>query len=113
MRNDETPVNDKADAIAASDRDRAQTPPQLDAAAILASVGEALYRWDINNDVLTWSPNAAAVVRAPDVGAIGSGRGYAQLLDPTTRRRRSTRLSNPPSVTKGKAYPTVSIRHPA
>jgi diguanylate cyclase (GGDEF)-like protein len=82
MRNDETPVNDKADPIAASDRDHAQTPPQLDAAAILASVGEALYRWDINNDILTWSRNAAEVVRVPDVGAIGSGRGYAQLLDP-------------------------------
>ncbi len=82
MRNDETTVNDKLDPMAAADPDRAQAPARLDAAEILASVGAALYRWNIDNDLLTWSPNAAAVVLVKDVGVIGSGRAYAQLLDP-------------------------------
>jgi diguanylate cyclase (GGDEF)-like protein len=54
----------------------------LDPSEILASVGEALYRWDIKNDILTWSPNAAQVLAVGDIGAIGSGRAYAQLLEP-------------------------------
>ena len=57
-------------------------PPRLDPAEILASVGEALYRWDIKNDVLTWSANAADVLGVGDSGSIGSGRAYAQLLEP-------------------------------
>ena len=85
-------MNDKAsrDPIPAADPDQMrahggagvaeQTP--LDASEILASVGEALYRWDIKNDVLTWSANAADVLLVRDSGAIGGGRAYAQLLEP-------------------------------
>ena len=53
----------------------------LDAGEILASVGEALYRWDIANDELTWSANAGAVLLVKDPAAIATGRAYAQLLD--------------------------------
>jgi diguanylate cyclase (GGDEF)-like protein len=81
-------VNDKTDATAAADPDHAPLPARLDAAEILASVGAALYRWDINTDVLTWSPNAGDVMRVADIGAIGSGRAYAQRLDPDNTQAR-------------------------
>jgi diguanylate cyclase (GGDEF)-like protein len=77
-------ANDKVDPIAAADHDPAQPLARLDAAEILASVGGALYRWDIKSDVLIWSPNAADVIHVSDIGAVGSGRAYAQLLEPDT-----------------------------
>jgi diguanylate cyclase (GGDEF)-like protein len=83
---DEPTVNDKLsrDPTAAADREPIPATPPLDPAEILASVGAALYRWDIGNDVLTWSPNTGDVLLVGDLGAIGSGRAYAQLLEPDT-----------------------------
>ncbi len=52
-----------------------------DAAQILASIGEVAYEWMIDTDALAWGPNAAAVLHVPDIGAISTGRGYAQILD--------------------------------
>lgn len=54
---------------------------KLDAADILASVGEALYHWNIETDALTWSANVLDVLRVEDIAAISNGRRYAQLLD--------------------------------
>jgi diguanylate cyclase (GGDEF)-like protein len=60
---------------------RANTITHLDATEILASVGEALYRWDLASDVLVWSANVGDVLLVRDREAIATGRGYAQLLD--------------------------------
>ena len=54
---------------------------KLDAADILASVGAALYHWDIESDALVWSPNVLDVLRVTDIATISTGRRYAQLLD--------------------------------
>ena len=54
---------------------------RLDAGEILASVGEALYRWDIESDVLVWSANIGDVLLVRDVRAISTGRAFAQLLE--------------------------------
>jgi diguanylate cyclase (GGDEF)-like protein len=54
---------------------------KLDAADILASVGAALYHWDIESDALVWSPNVLDVLCVADVATISTGRRYAQLLD--------------------------------
>jgi diguanylate cyclase (GGDEF)-like protein len=53
--------------------------PVPDAAAILHSIGDVAYEWRLDTDVLIWTANAADVFG--DVGAIGSGRAYAQHLD--------------------------------
>jgi diguanylate cyclase (GGDEF)-like protein len=53
----------------------------LDAGDILASVGEALYHWDIASDALIWSANVLDVLRVKDLATISTGRRYAQLLD--------------------------------
>ena len=54
---------------------------KLDAADILASVGAALYHWDIESDALVWSSNVLDVLRVADIATISTGRRYAQLLD--------------------------------
>jgi len=54
---------------------------RLNAGEILASVGEALYRWDIDSDLLVWSANVRDVLSVRDISAISSGRAYAQLLE--------------------------------
>ena len=61
---------------------RAGSP--LDPSAILASVGEVPYVWDIATDALSWGVNAADVLTVRDPEAITSGRAYAKLLDPGT-----------------------------
>ena len=66
----------------------ATTAPSLDPAQILASVGEALYRWDIESDALIWSANVGDVLLIRNPEAISSGRGYAQLLDADTAQAR-------------------------
>ncbi len=53
----------------------------LDAGDILASVGEALYHWDIASDALIWSANVLDVLRVKDLATISTGRRYAQLLN--------------------------------
>jgi diguanylate cyclase (GGDEF)-like protein len=60
----------------------ARAPARIDAAEIVASVGEALYRWDIESDVVAWSANAGDVLLVRDIEAIATGRAYAQLLEP-------------------------------
>jgi len=65
-----------------------RTAPRLDAAEILASVGEALYAWDIASDALSWSKNARDVLLVTDVAAIATGRAYAQLLEADTTQAR-------------------------
>jgi len=53
----------------------------LDAAKILASVGEVPYDWRVDSDVLLWGTNAAEVLLIRDIAAVSTGRGYAQLLE--------------------------------
>jgi len=53
----------------------------LDAARILASVGEVAYDWRIDRDELLWSGNAGEVLLIRDIAAVSSGRAYAQLLE--------------------------------
>ncbi len=83
-------------------------PPGLasaDIAAILRSVGEVAYVWDIATDVLAWGDNAADVLKvAPS--DLATGRAYAALLDratTTTRFDAITQATGPHDGT-GVAY---------
>ena len=66
----------------------ARAPARLDATEILASVGEALYRWDIESDVLIWSANAGDVLLVRDPAAISTGHAYAHFLEPDNAQAR-------------------------
>ena len=68
---------------------RIETP---DAAAILASVGEAAYAWQLDSDVLAWTANAAAVLGV-DAKEIASGRGYAQHVEAGSGQSRFDAIS--------------------
>jgi diguanylate cyclase (GGDEF)-like protein len=65
------------------DSSPARPPGQtdIDAAQILASVGEVAYDWHIDTDVLHWGANAAEVLLVDDLQRIATGRGYAGVLE--------------------------------
>ena len=50
------------------------TESVVDAAAIMASIGEAPYLWSIDSDRLFWGANATQVLMADSLAAISSGR---------------------------------------
>jgi diguanylate cyclase (GGDEF)-like protein len=71
--------------FAPRDRAGAEEPPppeRSDAVRILASVGAAVYRWDIVTDALSWSDNIGDILKCAGPAAVGTGRLYARLLDP-------------------------------
>ncbi len=64
-----------------SEADRGGAAAPLNTDDILASAGEAAYRWDIASDHLVWSANAGEVLRIAEPATISSGRAYARLID--------------------------------
>jgi len=65
-----------------------------DAAAILASIGDAAYDWRIDSDTLTWGANAAEVLLIRDPAAISTGRAYAQFLEADNAQARFDAVVN-------------------
>ncbi len=57
-----------------------QSPPSLDTAKILRSVGDIAYEWQLDTDVLVWSENTAEALGV-DPTEISSGRGFARHVD--------------------------------
>ena len=57
-----------------------QSPPPLDTAKILRSIGDVAYEWQLGTDALVWSGNAAEVLGI-DPGEIASGRAFARHVD--------------------------------
>jgi diguanylate cyclase (GGDEF)-like protein len=52
-----------------------------DAAEVLKSIGDVVYEWRLDSDVLRWSGNAAAVLGVANPADIASGRSYAQCIE--------------------------------
>jgi diguanylate cyclase (GGDEF)-like protein len=50
-----------------------------DPKAILNSIGEVIYDWDIGSDRLTWGPNVADVLGFASADELATGRGYGNL----------------------------------
>jgi diguanylate cyclase (GGDEF)-like protein len=65
-------------------RDETDTPQTSlpDPRAILNSIGEAVYDWDIVTDRLTFGPNTAEIPDFAEFAQIASGRAYAEHLAP-------------------------------
>ncbi len=59
-----------------------QSPPSLDTAKILRSVGDVAYEWQLDTDTLIWSGNAGDVLGI-DPEEIASGRAFARHVDGT------------------------------
>lgn len=57
-----------------------QSPPSLDTAKILRSIGDVAYEWQLDTDALVWSSNAGDVLGI-DPTEIASGRAFARHVD--------------------------------
>lgn len=73
------------------DRRDALSPALVDPPSILSSIGEAVYDWHIDSDVITWSGNAASLI-GTSFEQIGSGTAYAAMLDPVSPSTRAERV---------------------
>jgi diguanylate cyclase (GGDEF)-like protein len=54
----------------------------LDPRAILTSIGEVVYDWDIASDRISWGVNAGDVLGLDDLSTLSSGRDLALLTEP-------------------------------
>jgi diguanylate cyclase (GGDEF)-like protein len=77
-------------------------PPQ--ASAILASLGQAAFVWDVATDAMTWSDHVASVFPDIPAAALASGAEFAKLVEPA-RSIRSDALGNLPPARSGDAVP--------
>ncbi|WP_050404776.1 putative bifunctional diguanylate cyclase/phosphodiesterase [Bradyrhizobium embrapense] len=57
--------------------------PVPPAASILDSLGQATFAWDLANDAMAWSDNAATVFPDIPVAALASGGELAKLIEPS------------------------------
>ena len=69
----------------------ARTP--LDPRAILTSIGEVVYDWDLASDALTWGVNAAEVFRLPDLGLFSTGKAFAAATEPQSGETRAAAVA--------------------
>jgi len=68
--------------------------------AILASLGQAAFVWDIASDAIAWSDNAAAVFSEIPAAALSSGAEFSRLIE-SSRSIRTEALSHSPPARNG------------
>jgi diguanylate cyclase (GGDEF)-like protein len=51
-----------------------------DPRAILDSIGQTVYDWDLDSDRIVWGPNAESVFGFHNIGGLTTGRAYAECL---------------------------------
>ena len=73
-----TPARTATAALDASAGARAPFDPR----AILTSIGEVVYDWDLATDVISWGANAADVLGSADLTALSSGAEFALRVAP-------------------------------
>jgi diguanylate cyclase (GGDEF)-like protein len=76
-----------------------------DVAATLRSVGETVYEWHIDRDVLQWGDNAPAVLGLRDPGLIATGGAYAALLDDSNAQTRTDAVMASTATDTGTGVP--------
>ena len=83
------PVHPAAPADAARERKSPPADPAASAApargapdprAILDSIGQTVYDWNLESDQIVWGPNADSVFGFRNISAFATGRGYAECL---------------------------------
>jgi diguanylate cyclase (GGDEF)-like protein len=79
--------------------------PGPDPKAILNSIGEVVYDWDLGSDRLTWGPNVADVLAFASAEDLGTGRGYGNLLSGLTQESRYEAISRSHDVDRGSGVP--------
>ena len=77
-------------------------PP--DPRQILASIGQAVYDWDLHSDRIAWGPNAASVLGIA-LDAIGTGRAFAACLSHDSENSRHDAILGAASIDAGMGAP--------
>ena len=62
---------------------------QIDPRAILSSIGEAVYDWDIGTDKLSWSGNATELFGVAEMERLATGEAFNKLMDPISPSTRA------------------------
>lgn len=79
------------------DRDRAPLDPR----AILTSIGEAVYDWDLATDAIHWGLNAADVLGVTDLAPLSTGRSFALAVEPGSGPTRYEAIFGPKGTDAG------------
>jgi diguanylate cyclase (GGDEF)-like protein len=73
------------------------TPVLPPASAILASLGQAAFTWDIATDEIVWSDHVASVFPDIPMAALASGVGFSNLIEPSRSVRTDALAHTPPA----------------
>jgi diguanylate cyclase (GGDEF)-like protein len=76
-----------------------------DPKAILNSIGEVVYDWDIGTDRLTWGPNARDVLGFASPHDLATGRNYANLLTGDSEQSRYEAITRAQGIDHGCGVP--------
>ena len=76
-----------------SPKPSSDAPGRPAASAVLASLGQAAFVWDLASDAIAWSDHVQSVFREIPVAALAKGAEFAKLIEPS-RSIRSEALSN-------------------
>jgi diguanylate cyclase (GGDEF)-like protein len=71
------------------------TPNLLPASAILASLGQAAFTWDIATDRMVWSEHVAAVFPDIPLDRLASGLEFSNLIEPSRSVRSEALIPSP------------------
>lgn len=85
-------------AFRSSKSDPPPDPP--DPQQILASIGQAVYDWDLHSDRISWGPNAASVLGIA-LDAIGTGRAFAECLSQDSESSRHDAILGAAAIDAG------------
>jgi diguanylate cyclase (GGDEF)-like protein len=80
-------------------------PHGPDPKAILNSIGEVVYDWDIGSDRLTWGPNVADVLDFASAEDLATGRTYGNLLSAMSNESRYEAIARSEEVDQGSGVP--------
>ena len=83
----------------------AASPAGPDPRAILDSIGEVVYDWDVVSDRLTWGPNALSVLGLSKLDQISSGRAYGELISSDSAASRYAAITGSASADAGAGVP--------
>lgn len=83
----------------------------LDPKAILTSIGEVVYDWDMSSDAISWGLNVRDVLKITDKNLINSGRAFALVTEPESGRTRHDAINSSHAKDEGSgvAYHTRYI----
>jgi diguanylate cyclase (GGDEF)-like protein len=80
-------------------------PGAPDPRAILDSIGQTVYDWDIHSDAIQWGPNAGAVLGVRTVAAIKTGRAYGEWIASDSEGSRFEAISRSAAIDEGMGVP--------